>query len=67
MDRYTAFFVIQTVFSIPEATRNDYFLLVYDWYMASWYTYNDLFFVAVAYSLKSLTFSIIIEHETHLD
>ncbi len=44
VDWYTAFFVIPTVFSIPEATRNDYFWLVYNWYMASWYMYNDLFF-----------------------
>ncbi len=47
MDGYTAFFVIQTVFSIPEATRNDYFWLVYNWYMASWYTYKDLFFAVI--------------------
>ncbi len=24
-------------------TTNDYLLLVYNWYMALWYTYNDLF------------------------
>ncbi len=44
MDQYTAFFVLPMVYSIPEATRNDYFRLVYNWYMASWYTYNDLIF-----------------------
>ncbi len=41
---YTAFFITPLLCSITEATRNDYFGLVYNWYMAWWYRYNDLFF-----------------------
>ncbi len=43
MSSYTAFFVIPMVCSIPEARINDYFWLVYNWYMAWWYMYNNLF------------------------
>ncbi len=43
MNCYTACFVKPTVCSIPEATRYDYFWLVYNWYMKWWYKYNDLF------------------------
>ncbi len=64
MDRYTAFFVIQTVFSIPAATRNDYFWLVYNWYMASWYMYNDLFFCCGCSVMSRVASSCMSTHQS---
>ena len=42
---YTAFFVIRQVYLIPEATRKLIFWLVFVCYVASRYTYTDLFFL----------------------
>ncbi len=44
-----AFFVIPMVCLTPEATRNDYFWMVYNWYMAWWCMYNKLFYLLCWY------------------
>ncbi len=43
----TGLFVVPMVCVIPEATRNDYFWLVYEWYVTLWYTYTKLFCCAI--------------------
>ncbi len=35
--------VVPPLCLIPKATRNDYFWLVSNWYIAWWYTYDNLF------------------------
>ncbi len=56
-----AFCYTNGIFNTSEATRNDYFWLVYSWYMASWYTYNDLLFccdMTLQYLLQGLIHNV---------